>query len=98
MPVVFTSLVGTPSPADNSKPTAWLGEADWMGETIYTISQASQVWIDCQTREQDGELIFNWDAIDALFPDNLMTTCSRPFRVCSASWRRMTGIGRRIGP
>ena len=72
MPVVFTSMVGTPSPADDSRPTAWLGEADWLGENVYTISQASQVWIDCQAREQDGDLIFNWDGIEALFPDHLM--------------------------
>ena len=73
MPVVFTSLVGTPSPTDETKPTAWLGESDWLGKNIYTISQASQVWIDCQTHEQAGELLFNWNALDALFPGNLIS-------------------------
>jgi amino acid adenylation domain-containing protein len=72
MPVVFTSLVGTPSPADDSVPTAWLGESAWLGENIYTISQTPQVWLDYQAREQAGALVFNWDAVEELFPAGLL--------------------------
>jgi amino acid adenylation domain-containing protein len=72
MPVVFTSLVGTPSPADDSIPTAWLGESAWLGDNIYSISQTPQVWLDNQASEQSGALIFNWDAVEELFPEGLL--------------------------
>ena len=73
MPVVFTSVLSAPSPSDESVPTAWLGESAWMGENTYTISQTSQVWLDCQVREQGGALVYNWDAIEALFPEKLLS-------------------------
>ena len=41
-------------------------------ETIHTITQTPQVWIDHTLVEIDGSLHFNWDSIDALFPDGLM--------------------------
>ncbi|MFG1945701.1 amino acid adenylation domain-containing protein [Nonomuraea sp. NPDC048826] len=41
---------------------------DWMGETVYAISQTPQVWLDNQIYEKDGELLFHWDHVEALFP------------------------------
>ena len=72
IPVVFTSLVGTPSPENDSVPTAWLGESAWLGDNIYTISQTPQIWLDCQMREQSGALVFNWDAVEEIFPKGLL--------------------------
>ena len=72
MPVVFTSLVGAPSPSDDSVPTAWYGESAWLGDNIYTITQTPQVWLDHQAREQNGALVFTWDAVEALFPAGLL--------------------------
>src|SRR5690606_12278751 len=38
----------------------------------YTISQTSQVWLDHVVREQNGELICNWDAVEELFPPRVL--------------------------
>ena len=42
------------------------------GEVVYGISQASQVWLDHQVVEQNGALLFNWDAIAELFPKGML--------------------------
>ncbi|MEO1375821.1 MAG: amino acid adenylation domain-containing protein, partial [Cyanobacteria bacterium J06635_10] len=66
VPVVFTSTLGLDS----------LGEEIWMldrlGEEVYSISQTPQVWLDHQVREKKGALIFNWDAVEELFPEGLL--------------------------
>jgi len=61
MPVVFTSLLGGPG-TDRSFP----------GEVVYGISQTPQVWLDHQVAEEQGELVYDWDAVAALFPDGLL--------------------------
>ena len=61
MPVVFTSTLGLDSV-----------DTKWLGESLYTISQTPQVWIDNQISEVDGELIVNWDAIEELFPARML--------------------------
>lgn len=65
MPVVFTSALG----ADTS-----LDESSELGITrsVWGVSQTPQVWIDHQVFEQDGELHFNWDVVEALFPDGVV--------------------------
>ncbi|MFU8852179.1 amino acid adenylation domain-containing protein [Micromonospora sp. SL1-18] len=66
MPVVFTSAIGgasAPQAAD-----------DWsfFGRFGYGISQTPQVWLDHQVMEERGGLAYNWDTVDALFPDGLL--------------------------
>ena len=61
MPVVFTSTLGLDSI-----------DTKWLGESLYTISQTPQVWIDNQISEVDGELVVNWDAIEELFPASML--------------------------
>ncbi|MFW6693098.1 amino acid adenylation domain-containing protein [Streptomyces sp. MAR4 CNX-425] len=39
---------------------------------VHAISQTPQVWLDYQAEEREGELLFNWDAVDELFPDHLI--------------------------
>ncbi|SDQ31259.1 non-ribosomal peptide synthetase [Pseudovibrio sp. Tun.PSC04-5.I4] len=39
---------------------------------VHTITQTPQVWLDHTIMEIDGELYFNWDSIDELFPDGMM--------------------------
>ncbi|MCP4996507.1 MAG: amino acid adenylation domain-containing protein, partial [Gammaproteobacteria bacterium] len=66
MPVVFTSTLGLETnEADDVDQNEW-------GEVIYGISQTPQVWLDHQVMEQQGMLIFNWDAVEALFPAGLL--------------------------
>ncbi|HBB33217.1 MAG TPA: non-ribosomal peptide synthetase, partial [Cyanobacteria bacterium UBA8803] len=66
MPVVFTSALALGSLQGDTK-----GLAEF-GEMVYSISQTPQVWLDHQVLEQDGTLIFNWDALEDLFPSGLL--------------------------
>ncbi|MFC5098015.1 amino acid adenylation domain-containing protein [Amycolatopsis plumensis] len=45
---------------------------EWIGEPVYAISQTPQVWVDNQTYEKDGELHFNWDTVEGLFPEGVI--------------------------
>nr|VFJ52798.1 MAG: non-ribosomal peptide synthase domain TIGR01720/amino acid adenylation domain-containing protein [Candidatus Kentron sp. FW] len=66
MPVVFTSMLGLGSVEEDMLPS------NWLGEFVYNITQTPQVWIDHQVFEYNGELIFNWDCVDELFPPGLL--------------------------
>ncbi|CAM3652502.1 amino acid adenylation domain-containing protein [Paracidovorax anthurii] len=59
MPVVFTSAIGFES-------DRFLAHASAM-KPLWGISQTPQVWLDHQVYESEGELRFNWDAVEALF-------------------------------
>ncbi|BAY46057.1 peptide synthetase [Scytonema sp. HK-05] len=65
MPVVFTSTLGLDSLGQN------LSTLNQLGEVVYSISQTPQVWLDHQVTEQKGALVFNWDAVEELFPTGL---------------------------
>jgi amino acid adenylation domain-containing protein len=65
MPIVFTSTLTQTIPALPS-------DRNWQSEVVYSISQTSQVYLDHQVAEIDGELNYNWDVIEALFPPGLM--------------------------
>ncbi|MFF0783027.1 amino acid adenylation domain-containing protein [Streptomyces sp. NPDC003720] len=63
MPVVMTSLVGYPP---DQRETSF-------GSAVYGISQTPQVSLDFQVFEtDDGGLRFNWDYIQAVYPDGLV--------------------------
>ncbi|MEO0353128.1 MAG: amino acid adenylation domain-containing protein, partial [Cyanobacteria bacterium P01_A01_bin.15] len=64
MPVVFTSTLNQAIPATANQ--------DWQTETVYSVSQTSQVYLDHQVSEIAGELIFNWDEIATLFPAGML--------------------------
>ena len=89
MPVVFTSTLGPDE--DAGAPAAWLGEL------IYGISQTPQVWLDHQVGEDGGALVFNWDVVEALFPDGLVDAmfdayCARVAQLAAdgAAWAAPT--------
>jgi len=63
MPVVFTS--GLALGLD-------LGSISELGEMVYGISQTPQVWLDHQVMEENGALVFNWDAVEELFPEGML--------------------------
>ncbi|MEL4895256.1 amino acid adenylation domain-containing protein [Crocosphaera sp. Alani8] len=65
MPVVFTSTLTQTSQQPSSSRT-------WDAEVVYSVSQTSQVYLDHQVSEIAGELLFNWDTIDELFPTGLL--------------------------
>ncbi|MEO0868799.1 MAG: condensation domain-containing protein, partial [Cyanobacteria bacterium J06642_11] len=64
MPVVFTSTLSQAIPATESR--------DWQTESVYSVSQTSQVYLDHQVSEIAGALVFNWDAIADLFPAGML--------------------------
>ncbi|MBK0002904.1 non-ribosomal peptide synthetase [Erwinia sp. S38] len=63
MPVVFTSALG----AQNAD----YPQADFP-PSIWGVSQTPQVWIDHQVFERGGELHFNWDVVEGLFPAGMV--------------------------
>lgn len=66
MPVVFTSLLANPQLQERSTfNTAWLGKL------VYSIAQTPQVWLDHQVYEEAGELVYNWDVVEGLFPTGM---------------------------
>jgi amino acid adenylation domain-containing protein len=66
MPVVFTSTLTQSSQNQPSSSRAW------QTEVVYSVSQTSQVYLDHQVSEIAGALVFNWDAIEALFPAGVL--------------------------
>lgn len=66
MPVVFTSTLTLTEAGQNTDPFAPFGSL------VYSITQTPQVWLDHQVYEEDETLVFNWDAIEELFPCGLL--------------------------
>lgn len=66
MPIVFTSTLGARTLEHESD------ALDQLGEEGFGVSQTSQVWLDHQVMEWKGQLRFNWDAVDALFPEGMV--------------------------
>ncbi|HSK76239.1 MAG TPA: amino acid adenylation domain-containing protein [Thermoanaerobaculia bacterium] len=65
-PVVFTSTLGLEA-AREGPPAPALPV-----EPVYAISQTPQVLLDHQVSERGGALVFNWDAVQALFPAGML--------------------------
>jgi pyochelin synthetase len=61
MPVVFTGTLGFGDQDGNM-----FGEG-FIGPVVHGVSQTPQVWLDHQVSEQQGALVFNWDAVQGLF-------------------------------
>jgi amino acid adenylation domain-containing protein len=66
MPVVFTSALAQ-GPGSGSGTVV-----GWLGRLVYGISQTPQVWLDHQVYEDDGALVYNWDAVEELFPSGVL--------------------------
>ncbi|MCB0211209.1 MAG: amino acid adenylation domain-containing protein, partial [Anaerolineae bacterium] len=66
MPVVFTSALAFDL---SDQDTALV---DDFGEMVYSIGQTPQVWLDHQVVEQAGALVYNWDAVEQLFPEGML--------------------------
>ncbi|MFE6165571.1 amino acid adenylation domain-containing protein [Streptomyces sp. NPDC056486] len=67
MPVVFTSALVLGSP--DSDPSDGIR---FFGEQVHGLTQTPQVWLDHQTSEERGALLFNWDTVEALFPERML--------------------------
>ena len=51
-----------------------------MGEQVFGISQTPQVWLDHQTYEESGALVFVWDAVEDLFPPGVLDDMFEAYR------------------
>jgi yersiniabactin nonribosomal peptide synthetase len=71
MPVVFTSALGVLPGGFDLAPD--------FGELVWGLSQTPQVWLDCQVMEHRGELLFNWDAVEELFPPGVLDAAFAAF-------------------
>ncbi|MGE7991378.1 amino acid adenylation domain-containing protein [Pseudomonas sp. NPDC089554] len=68
MPIVFNSTLSEAAPE-----LAEFNLADALGATIeHSITQTPHVWLDHTLLELEGRLLFNWDSIDALFPEGMI--------------------------
>lgn len=63
-PVVFACNLGIPLIDEKCQKI--------LGNFSYMISQTPQVWLDFQTYETAEGVLLAWDAVDALFPENLI--------------------------
>ncbi|RED45827.1 non-ribosomal peptide synthetase [Aestuariispira insulae] len=68
MPIVMNSTLIDMAGREEAETLTRAFEA----ETIATITQTPQVWMDHTILEIDGALHFNWDSIDALFPEGMI--------------------------
>ena len=78
MPVVVTSTLTMPAVATPDRPGDERRGAS--GESVYSVSQTPQVWLDHQVWEQEGALRFNWDAVEELFPAGLLDAMLTAYR------------------
>lgn len=68
MPIVFNSTLVEMIPDQEEITLSSALDA----QNVHTITQTPQVWLDHTIMEIDGELHFNWDSIDELFPEGMM--------------------------
>lgn len=66
MPVVFASTLNLNSRGEETS------SIPLPGKVVYSCLQTPQVLLDHQVYEQDGTLLFNWDAVEELFPEELL--------------------------
>jgi yersiniabactin nonribosomal peptide synthetase len=85
MPVVFTSALGFEG-------DRFLARRSWL-KPHWGISQTPQIWLDHQVYESEGELCFNWDAVEALFDPqqleamfNAYTNLLKRLATCPQDW------------
>ncbi|RJX39161.1 amino acid adenylation domain-containing protein [Paenibacillus pinisoli] len=64
MPVVFTSALTLPIPDRAS--------SGFDLKPFYSITQTSQVWLDCGVWEDEKVLYCNWDVVRELFPEGML--------------------------
>ncbi|MBN6100552.1 amino acid adenylation domain-containing protein [Xanthomonas sp. CFBP 8703] len=72
MPVVFSSMLGI----ESGGPSASGDDV----ELAFAVSQTSQVWIDHQVSEREDGLHTAWDAVEKLFPADLLSDMFAAYR------------------
>ncbi|WP_213414324.1 non-ribosomal peptide synthetase, partial [Xylanibacillus composti] len=74
MPYVFTSGLVFSENGDDA------GCLERFGPMVYGVSQTPQVWLDHQVMEVNGDLVVNWDAVEAVFEAGMLDHMLESFR------------------
>lgn len=79
MPIIFTSIL-------NQKSSSWGENEHFINsveeeKTTYGISQTPQVWLDHQVIERNGNLIYNWDVVEEIFPEKMIDEMFQDYRM-----------------
>ena len=72
IPVIFTSLLNQVEATWEDPDNAFTSNIGNRNDDRYSISQTPQVWLDHQVIEKGGELHFNWDVVEELFPQGMI--------------------------
>jgi len=80
MPIIFTSMITQDrlaretSIADLAQDESGYiaSSLERLGELAYMVTQTPQVYLDHQVYESEGQLVLNWDCVEALFPPGLL--------------------------
>ncbi|MEC4020204.1 non-ribosomal peptide synthetase [Streptomyces sp. H27-D2] len=93
MPVVFSSTLG--AAAGDTKGDALSA----FGDLVHGASQTPQVWLENQIFEEDGKLTLNWNAVDELFPPDMLDAMFDAYRTLldrlvddAAVWDQTGGV------
>ncbi|WP_050491619.1 non-ribosomal peptide synthetase [Clostridium botulinum] len=68
MPIVFTEFPKGREGRNSSLESSF----EKLGNSVYSITQTSQVWIDNQIHDWNDGLYLNWDVVNELFPENMV--------------------------
>lgn len=74
MPVVFTSALVLGGDGEDAR------VVESFGPMVYGLSQTPQVWLDNQVMEIDGDLVFNWDAVEDVFEAGVLDAMFDAYR------------------
>ncbi|MFD0663417.1 non-ribosomal peptide synthetase [Thermocatellispora tengchongensis] len=73
MPVVLTSTLAWADPEGTALDRLWT--------QVYGVSQTPQVYLDVQLDERQGELAYNWDVVEELFPPGMPRAMFQSFEL-----------------
>ena len=83
MPVVFASTLNLEGPDQEEKPFGLAHHLTSLGsggEEVHSSIRTPQVWLDHQVLEQAGVLVFNWDVVEELFPEDFIDPMFTTYR------------------
>jgi len=81
LPVAFTSTVNLfAKPAPESTGEQRPEEGGRLRGESFEHTQIPQVWLDHQITEDQGELVFEWDSVDELFPPGMLDSMFEVYR------------------
>lgn len=94
LPIVFTSTLKNAAGAE-----AHDRAMSWLGTPGFVLTQTPQVWLDHQIEEDVDGLLFDWDAVEELFPAGMLDDMFETYRGLietladdDGAWRGSGGI------